>query len=370
MVVEPVGEFVALHFPKGINHTVPEVGYAANAVQEGDYIYLYSRTAANSTLMGDISSVNKGTFTIIKTSESADTVTLWIKNDNAIAETCECLGKILDSTSVIPGDKVLITGTSFGTANAGTWVVESIGLSGVAEYTTTTELVLSLAEGAPTAVSGVSLTGANAGNFKIQEGTPTTRYKKLITSMVDIDNPEITKLFIQDSNSSAFIKESLGSIITAMDKMAFPTTKIIGVDGYKYNTGLISEANKVVYGDPQDEATYPGYAAAGATINIQGPLVRKVEMSLSVRVNTALASEDLSGRIKSAVAAIINQAGIGESVAISQVVAAAADVPGVTAVAVLKPTYSSTNDLIPVNANEKLMVLDISTDINVVFVGI
>jgi hypothetical protein len=265
---------------------------------------------------------------------------------------------------------VLITGTSFGTANAGTWVVESIGLSGVAEYTTTTELVLSLAEGAPTAVSGVSLTGANAGNFKIQEGTPTTRYKKLITSMVDIDNPEITKLFIQDSNSSAFIKESLGSIITAMDKMAFPTTKIIGVDGYKYNTGLISEANKVVYGDPQDEATYPGYAAAGATINIQGPLVRKVEMSLSVRVNTALASEDLSGRIKSAVAAIINQAGIGESVAISQVVAAAADVPGVTAVAVLKPTYSSTNDLIPVNANEKLMVLDISTDINVVFVGI
>jgi hypothetical protein len=54
--------------------------------------------------------------------------------------------------------------------------------------------------------------------------------------------------------------------------------------------------------------------------------------------------------------------------AISDIVEAA-KVGGVTAVSVIYPQFSSSNDVIPLGAYEKAMVLDVSRDISVVFVG-
>ena len=70
---------------------------------------------------------------------------------------------------------------------------------------------------------------------------------------------------------------------TALDKLSFPTGLYSGVDGYAFSTGLIGEANRVVYGDPDDEATYPGMAAAGATVLTSGPLVKRIKLALALR---------------------------------------------------------------------------------------
>ena len=91
--------------------------------------------------------------------------------------------------------------------------------------------------------------------------------------------------------------------------------------------------------------------------------------SLSLRVQGGFASADLAGRVKSAVATAINQTDVGTSCAISDLVAAASRVTGVIAVAVTSPTYSSTSDQLPVGDGEKLLVLDLDSDIVISYVN-
>jgi hypothetical protein len=371
VMVEKVNNLVALHFSRAINNSVPTIYDDAHltGLGEGDYIYLYDggiATKYTGTTVGAISLNNQGTFKVIRAEENCDTVTVWIENANAVEELSECQYKCIAEGSAIAGDYLTLNSSTFGSSNVKTWIIESVGLSGSVQYVSST-VVVSTAQGAPASWSGA--TAPAAGELKLQAAAPARLYKKIITVIEDASNTDYTYLFLERGEQVSLVKESLGSVVTALDKLAFSTSKVVGVDGYRYNTGLIGEANKVVYGDPQDEATYPGYAAAGATINIAGPFIRKVQLSLSVRINSAFTSSDLSDRVKSAVATVINFAKIGESVSISSLVAAAGMVPGVVAVAVLKPTYTSVNDTLPVNSNEKLMVLDINNDILVTFVG-
>ena len=59
------------------------------------------------------------------------------------------------------------------------------------------------------------------------------------------------------------------------------------LDGYKYNTGLIQQANRVVYGDPTDRSEFPGVSAAGSDIFIKPPLVLVInDIALEVRLAT------------------------------------------------------------------------------------
>jgi hypothetical protein len=371
VMVEKVNNLVALHFSRAINESVPQVYDDAHpdGLTEGCYLYLYDggiATKYTGTTVDTINLNNQGVFKVIRAEENCDTVTVWIENSNAVEELSECQYKCIAAGAPVPGDYLILNDATFGTGNVGTWVIESVGLAGGVQYTANT-VVVSLAGGAPTTWSGPATIPDGA--LKIQSAAPARVYKKIITVIEDASNTDYTHLFLERGEQVTLVKESLGSVVTALDKLAFSTSKVVGVDGYRYNTGLIGEANRVVYGDPQNESTYPGYAAAGATINIAGPFVRRVQISLSVRINSYFASSDLSDRVKSAVATVINLAKIGQSISISDVVSAASMVPGVIAVAVLKPTYTSTNDTLPVNYNEKLMVLDINNDILVTFVG-
>lgn len=373
VMVEKVNNLVALHFPRSVNTTVPQIYDEAHTsdLTEGDYIYLYDGGVASSytgTTVGGINLNNQGTFKVIRAEENCDTVTVWIENPNAVEELSECQYKCIGAGAPVPGDYLVLNSSTPGSDNVGAWTIESVGLAGGVQFSSTAVLAVSTAEGAPAAWSGTFTPGA--GDLKIKAAAPARVYKKIITVIADASNTDYSHMFLERGEQVSLVREDLGSVITALDKLAFSTSKVVGVDGYRHNTGLIEEANKVVYGDPKDQATYPGYAAAGATINIAGPFIKRVQLSLSLRINSAFASADLADRVKSAVATVINAAGIGDSVSISDVVSAASQVPGVIAVAVLKPTYTSANDLLPVNANEKLMVLDINNDILVSFVGI
>jgi hypothetical protein len=161
-----------------------------------------------------------------------------------------------------------------------------------------------------------------------------------------------------------------GTVITALDKLGFDQSLTIGNDAYRYNTGLIAECKRVIYGDDADPDNYPGYAANGASIVISGPTIKRIQVTLSVRLQSNITNDDIAGQIASAVAAIINGSPVGVNLPISNIITAAQSVDGVQAVSIISPTYDAVNDQILVRGQEKPLVINIEQDIKVIFAGV
>ena len=189
---------------------------------------------------------------------------------------------------------------------------------------------------------------------------------------MDINNPsDLTKSVVafDTTEQSDKINETAAVTISAMGKLNFSTNLIGGLDSYRYDTGLIAESNRIVYGDPTDEVTYPGVSAAGAEIFIQPPLVRKITMSINVRLSTGVPFSKIVEQVRSDIAAVVNSSKIGQSIPISKIIATVNAIPGVFAVSINSPNYSATSDVIVINPSEKPLILDIVNDITVAKVG-
>jgi uncharacterized phage protein gp47/JayE len=163
--------------------------------------------------------------------------------------------------------------------------------------------------------------------------------------------------------------ETAGTVIKLLGKLEFPQSIAVGSDAYKYNYGLIAEAKNVIYGNKADPSNYEGYVSNGASVLIQGPTIKRIKVSLSIRLNGNVSGIDTETAIKSAVAAAINSSPVGKSIPISDIVNAASMVGGVKAVSVIYPNYSPTSDLIEINGDEKPIVVDVDRDISVIFTG-
>jgi len=173
-------------------------------------------------------------------------------------------------------------------------------------------------------------------------------------------------LLLFDSNEEYVkINEAASTLLTSQGKLGFSETTISGFDSYKHHIGLIAQSNKIVYGDPRDNVTYPGVAAAGAEIFIKPPLVRRITVSINVRVQTGIPFSRITEQVRNNIAALINSTGIGESIAISDIISTVNSIPGTIAISISSPTYDPLNDIIVVNPAEKPFVLDIVNDIQV-----
>lgn len=360
--IEKQGDFTAFKYVAGAGAP------ALASVSEGDWVVM---TATTGTL-NDIpfaNDLNLGTYRIVRVN-SADQ-TFWIENPATVEEVSRCNIAFIDFNSIMPGDTLTINTSVWGAGNVGSWVVSAVDFSAPANRWTFTVTGATAAQGA------VAALGANSGLIQVYEANPTRLFKKIVTVGPNASNANLVDLKFKTNNGYALVGEPYGSVVTALDKLRFGVDTasgvedavIAGLDGYLQNTGLIAEANKVVYGDESDTATYPGVAAAGAAININGPLVRRISVSLSIRVKTGVSTADIRDKVKSAVATVINQTPVGQSVAFSDLISAAQDVNGVVAVAILSPSYSSTSDLISVQPQEKPLVISIDQDILVSLVG-
>jgi uncharacterized phage protein gp47/JayE len=130
---------------------------------------------------------------------------------------------------------------------------------------------------------------------------------------------------------------------------------------------LIGEADKVMYGYETDPVSYPGVVAAGSNINISGPLVKRIQVGLSLRVRgtTSVVFEAVRG----AVATFVNNSKVGESIAISDIISVASSIGGVEAVSVSSPAYTTSADRITVQPYEKALVLQPELDITLTLIG-
>lgn len=331
-------------------------GGAANTisgtVMEGDWVKVKLTGA---------SAVNSGTFRVVRV--KSDSLGFWVENSNAVNETVSVVSgdsvNFYSYDSTMPGDSFVIDTDIFGTLNRGTFTVVDFGGSAN----------IIIVSGAMVAFSGGGALGVNSVFIRVIENAPIRLIKKIRTIVRTPGTTDYVDLIFDTSALAAKISASNGSAIIPLTKLGFDSNLVTGADSYSYATGLIGEVNKVIYGDPSNPSVYPGVVAAGAKVNVAGPLVKRISVSLSIRVRSGTPASDIQDRVKSAVASAINDVEIGKPVAISSIVSAAASVDGVLAVTVLSPVYGSGNDLIAVQSNEKPRVLDIDQDVLVSVIG-
>ena len=244
---------------------------------------------------------------------------------------------------------MVISGTAFGANSAGTYPVVSI--------TNPSTIVVT---GILPSVASQNLTGLLS-SFYINEGVPYTGYKQVYLVAMQPGTTNLNEILFTTLAQYEKMNQSAGVEVNALNKLNFSITTSQGLDGYKYNTGLIQQANRVVYGDPTDATEFPGVAAAGSDIFIEPPLVLVInDIALEVRLQTGAPFSSIVQQVQSNVAALINGNKVGQSIAISSILAVCTVIPGIVSVAISSPAYSDTSDLIVVQPNEQTYVIDAS----------
>lgn len=307
------------------------------------------------TISSGPSPQNCGTFRIVNVVWDAGKAryALWVENSNAVAETASGFDvDFFRYNSVMPGDVLSIGTDALGVSNQGSFTVTAHEPGDSNSFRV--DSVLTDFAVAPYS-EYVTVTGAQVRVFKkVAFVHPHPTYSgQWVVALAD-------KKFVEQMSSN------YGTSVAALMKLGFETSGVVGTDGYAHNTGLIAAVNKVVQGDERDTQTYPGIACASAIVNISGPIVKRVKMSLDVRSRIG---STIKPAVQAAVAKAVNDTPFGVPVAISAVVAAVQGVSGVEAVTVLSPTYKQGNDSVPVQPYEKAMVINPSTDITVNIVG-
>lgn len=348
--IEPAGDFVLVRLDNSLT---------LQHVVEGDFLCLDIPLPCNiTTSLLAVSDANKGTFRIIRRTHNNSV--FWIENPNAVFEKCLLSATIVSNDSLVPGNLMTFADEQFGVTNKGTWEIISVGASAPNSpmYGNNT-VVLSIAKKTPQALS--SATAFTASSIQFAEGTPSVLYRKILGISINSDNSNLTEVKLQGPDLG-LVSSAAGSVITALNKLEFPAGVNTGTDAYKYNTGLIKEVSKVLYGDSSDPQTYPGVISNGASVLMDGPVLKRIKAAFAVRIN-GNPNKDLADRIKSMIAGAINSSPHGQNISVSSLTTAADTVDGV-----VSTTPINLSDQIIVNSQEKAVVLNLN-DISIVFKG-
>jgi hypothetical protein len=299
---------------------------------------------------------NSGTFRVLLVDTNQNRV--WVENaDSASEEAGFGLVAFRTYDSVMVGDTFKVSSGALGSADYdGSFVVTALDLTDTTKFTVS-------------GLASVSLTTPGASKLpylSIIPAAPSRMFFEVLGIYPNDASLTLYNLSLSPQVHPELVSTQAGSVIEFLDRLDFPTSLAVGQDGYKYDTGLIGEVNKVVYGDPRDTTTYPGVAAAGAHIDVAAPLIRRVTVSVAIRVLPGVV--DVKTRVQSAVAKVVNGAPPAP-IAISDIVEAISGVYGVLSVVMLDPVPTPTADSIPVQPGEKAMILDIDNDVQVSFIG-
>ena len=132
----------------------------------------------------------------------------------------------------------------------------------------------------------------------------------------------------------------------------FPTSIVVGVDGYRYFTDLLQEVQKTIDGVDGDDA-YDGIRAAGVQVEVIEPIKIPVTVAIIVTPNSGVTLSALTNEIKTAVSNYVNTLPVGGDVIEADITVAVKAVTGVfdVEVASLLPK-ASTEINIPIADNE------------------
>jgi hypothetical protein len=333
---------------------------AVHFVRNGTFMRLHTQDFPWDVLTGDTvvisgaSPANSGRFRVVHTNENDSIV---IDNPNGIDEYVAVTTiKTYWSNDIAPGDLFTISTTTWGVANQRTFTVESV--------TSSKSFVVVETPAASGAAAATQTSLVDYGTLSVY-----VQPRYILDHPTDTSLKKVVFAAMSDSRIRDVVSDAYNSRIEVIGKLGFDTSTVFGVDGYYKSTGLIGEANRVLYGDANDPSTYPGVVAAGSNVNISGPTVRRVTLSLALRLRTGATKQQVFDGVRNAITTYINTLDVGESVALSRAVSLASAVGGVSAVTVVSPAYAIGSDLIAVQPYEKAMVLAPDTDISLSIVG-
>lgn len=261
--------------------------------------------------------------------------------------------------SVMPGDTLVISGPVLGNINVGRYIVRDESYNPSYSFPAPTQIYVE-----PLNATNPTVTLADSiGQINVEQQSTTKAYKRILsagpssatTQSIVFDTYDLTNRFTSSN----------GAFMTAMGKFGYDIQPAFGIDAYKNYEGLIKAVNRKVYGDPTSPDQYPGIRAAGTNVAISAPLIRRITVSLAVRLRTGIPFTSVRENIKAAAAGYINSLGVGDSVAMSKIIEAVSKVQGITSVVITSPAYNSTSDRIAVSNNEKALVLDPTNDVTV-----
>lgn len=348
MYIDKVGDYSAIRVDKG--SVTP---LASSLTKPGNWLFIEGTGP-------QISSVNSGTFKILWFSQTETSYVFWVTNPRTIEETPSARLSIVDSNSPIIGDSIVFNNSAFN--NKGSWIITDVGNS----YSDNS-ITVSLENGNTQVFSGSINTMTS--DVTIVEGAPNTAIKKVVCVSPNPSNSAQVDVVLEDSSSINSWQETAGTVITALDKLSFPNVIKKGADAYRYNTGLIAEAKRVLYGDSADVNNYPGYVADGASIMIQGPTIKRVKLAVQIRVQSNVIDTDIAGSVRSAISGVVNESPIGIPIAISSIISAVNSINGISSVSIMSPSYNVVQDQILIRGQEKAIIIDPENDIQVLFAG-
>lgn len=306
---------------------------------------------------------NTGIYRVVRTfGDNA----FWIENENAIEEllTLGNSGNLsfYSYDSVMPGDTLVVSSGIIGTDNLGRFTVRDEIFDPTFSFPTPTRIWTDLMIANTSTGLGDSYVQLN-----IEEAEPVRLWKRVFSvgpgasglATVVVDSPDLINR----------ITSSNAGFIEVQGKLTYDTVPSFGVDAYKHYRGLIEQLNKVIYGDPTDPINFEGIRAAGTDIDIKAAIIRRVILSISIRVRTGIPFSEVRESVKAAAAGYVNNLGTGEQVALSKVVEAVSKVNGVSSVVIAFPTYNSVEDQIAISPQEKALIQDPTNDVTVSILG-
>jgi N-acetylneuraminic acid mutarotase len=342
------GDYVCLQ-DTGLGTALDLTGLA-----EGDWVVV--RTPAAPTSAPDASDANIGTWRVVKVDATAvGGGALWIENPAAVEQTMAEVDLVFPTrNSIMPGDVISVSAPVFGTTNYGRWVVTAVGDAGGGIWTNGFTVTVDVTTKTPTATTPGTALGADSSLVQVTDSVPYRSVRTVVSAVPHPTDATLARLRLSPDTGYEWIGAAAGTVVTALDKLGFSDVVTTGSDAYRYWTGLVGATNRVLQGDPTDPASYPGYEAANASVEVRGALHRRIKIALQVRLNGGDRQSTLA-KIRSAVASAIMSYPHGKPIPISEAISAATLVEGVESVVPIT-TYDSTHDLIPVPADEKVIV--------------
>jgi len=337
MIVEAV-EFQNLYRYRWMTGASSPV-FAQNGVSVDDYVSV----TGNTFLPG-----NRGTFRVVAVADSYFVVENTRGSPEATAVDNAADVRFFYSESAIVGDKMNVSDSVFLEPNRGAHVVLNYGTDATLRTQYLTLAISNSSTQASVLLSGLPNT------FFITDGTLFSTYRSITNFSTDPAESVSAIVYLTPATNAHKMSNSFNTSITPVQKLSFSSDTAIGVDGYRFYTGLLATVQKTVDGFDPDPINFQGYKAAGTQIETVPPLVKDITVNVIVKTSGGINLSTVSDAIKSALLNYIKGLGVGDDVIVSELTAAVMSVEGVESATLFDPTPSE--ERIVIQDNEKAVI--------------
>jgi hypothetical protein len=314
--------------------------FARNGVSVDDYVSI----TGNSFLPE-----NRGTYRVV----AVDDTYFVVENVNGTAEDVVNIDipedvRFFYSESAIVGDKLNVSDAVFLEPNRGQHSIINYGTDATLKTQYLTMTIDSSSN-----QTGVVLTGL-PNTFFVTDGVLFSTYRKITNFAADPSDVQSSIVYLSPTTNAHKINNSFNTSITPVQKFGFVSEVAIGVDGYRYYTGLLATVQKTIDGYDPDPVNFPGYKAAGTQIETVPPLVKNITVNVIVKTSGGINLSTVSDAIKSAILNYIKSLGVGDDVIVSELTAAVMGVEGVESATLFDP--APTEERVVIQDNEKAVI--------------